>query len=455
VPSPSPGPSPIPAATPARRCAFDVVRRVFERGSFADVAFRVEADRHGLSGRERAFAMQLVYGTVQRRATLDHLAEQLSGRSVEQLDPPVLAALRLGLYQLIYLEGVADHAAVSESVELAKGGRGGHRLVNAVLRRATREAADVLAELDDSNPEGAALLHSHPEWVAKLWWRMLGPEQAVVLMKRDNEAAENAARANTLRATAADVISALAAEGVAARQGGLVPEAVVLDEPYDVHGSALFEQGMLMPQSRASMLVAHVLGPTPGERVLDLCAAPGAKTSQIAALMRDSGSITAVDLDQRRVRAIDNNNRRLGVSIVEARAGDASRPDFGEGYDRVLVDPPCSDLGTLQSRPDVRWRKQPAQVEDLARLQGGILDVGAAAVRPGGRLVYSTCTISEQENHRQITAFLDRHREFSPIDLSAPYPDLVGRAGDGFVQTLPHRDGTDGFFIAAVERTAG
>ena len=361
--------------TAARRCAFEVVRRVFERGAYADRAFRAEADRAQLSGRDRALAMRIAYGTVQRRATLDYLIEQLSGRRPQQLDAEVTAALRLGLYQLVYMEGIAAHAAVSESVELAKsGGGGGHRLVNASLRRATGEARSIVASIGDGSPAEAALAHSHPVWVAELWWRMLGREQALSLMARDNEPAESAVRANTLRASADEVLAALAAEGVRARRDPLAPEAVVLENPYDVHGSSLFERGALMPQSRASMLVARVLDPRPGESVLDLCAAPGAKTAHLAALMGDEGRVVAIDLDPRRARSLAANCQRLGATCVEARSGDATAPDFGGGYDRVLVDPPCSDLGTMQSRPDARWRKSPQQLEALRAIQRRILE---------------------------------------------------------------------------------
>jgi 16S rRNA (cytosine967-C5)-methyltransferase len=426
---------------------------VFEQGAYADRAFRAQADRHDLSPRDRAFAMRLAYGTIQRKATLDWLIERLTGRSVKRLDPPLLAALRLGLYQLGYLAGVPDHAAVDESVELAKRRRrgGGHRLVNAVLRRATGEAHALIESLSDDTPAEAALRHSHPRWMAELWFEMLGREEALALMERNNEPPESAVRANGSRLTAEELVGLLARNGTRARADPLVPEAVVLEQPYDVHGSRLFERGLLSPQSRGSMLVARVLDPQPGERVLDLCAAPGAKTTHIATLMRDEGEVVAVDLDSRRLQAIVSNCRRLGVSAVEVRQGDAREPRFGSGFDRVLVDPPCSDLGTLQSRPDVRWRKRPAQLADLGAMQREILEAGATALRPGGALVYSTCTISERENQEQIAGFLSAHAGFSPIDLSDPYPHL-SPPGSSTLQTLPNRHATDGFFIAALRK---
>jgi 16S rRNA (cytosine967-C5)-methyltransferase len=432
---------------------------VFEDGSYADRAFRAEADRLELTGRDRALAMRLAYGTVQRKATLDFLIERLTGRATSDLDGPVVAALRLGLYQVAYLSAVPDHAAVSESVELAKGDGGrGHRLVNAALRRGTREAAGLIASLSDEDPGSAARAHSHPLWIAELWWESLGREGAIALMQRDNEAAESAVRANTLRVDAPALVEALAAERIPAHVDARLPEAVVLEAPYDLHSSTLFERGLLMPQSRASMTVARALVPAPGERVLDLCAAPGAKTTHLAALMGDEGRVVAVERDPRRARSIEANCKRLGVRSVEVVVGDATEQiaEAGAvGFDRVLVDPPCSDLGTLQSRPDVRWRKKPEQLQALRALQEQVLEAGVAALRPGGRLVYSTCTISPLENELLVDDFLRRHPEFSSSDISPLFPEAVCSDRNNVIQTLPHRHGTDGFFIAALEKSSG
>jgi 16S rRNA (cytosine967-C5)-methyltransferase len=349
------------------------------------------------------------------------------------------------------MSGTPDHAAVSESVELVKAtAPRTHAFVNAVLRRATREGRALVAGLDDSTAAGAALAHSHPAWVAERWFAELGPDEARALMRRDNEAAESAVRANRLRTDVAAVVDRLAQEGVEARDDALVPEAVVLESPYDVHRSSLFEAGLVMPQSRGSMLVARAVDPRPGERVLDLCAGPGAKTTHLAALMNGQGEVVAVEADPARAEAIEENARRLGAESVRVVVGDAAEPAFGEGYDRVLVDPPCSDLGTLQSRPDARWRKAPEQVEQLRGLQRRILEAAAAAVRAGGRLVYSTCTIGAPENERQMHDFLADNPNFRTCDLHAWQPKLVASV-PGFLQTLPHRDGTDGFFVAALE----
>jgi 16S rRNA (cytosine967-C5)-methyltransferase len=422
--------------TPARVCAFRVLQRTFGEGAYADRAFRAEADSAGLDARDRAFAQRLTYGAIQNRRTLDYVIVSLSSRGIESIDLPLLNALRLGIYQVALLDSVPDHAAVDQTVDLAKHhGRGGHRLVNAVMRRATREAGELIAQLTDNTPADAAVRHSHPEWVVRMWWEAIGPAETVALLERDNGPAENAVRVNELLVTASEVADELAGQGVESRAAEDLPEGLVLTGQFDAHGSKLFEKGAIMPQSRASMLVARTLGPQPGDRVLDLCAAPGAKTTHIAALLGNEGEVVAVEKHGGRAKALGENCERMGVTCVTVREADAADAD-GE-FDRVLLDPPCSDLGTLQSRPDVRWKKDEDTVTRVAAEQAGMLDAAAERVRPGGTLVYSTCTISPEENERQIERFLERRSDFR---------------SDSQTQLLPHRHGTDGFFLARMVR---
>ncbi len=426
--------APSSGVSPARACAFTVIRRVFERGAYADRALAAEAA--GLGARDRALATRLAYGTVQRRATLDHVARALVGRNLESLDPPVLAALRLGLFQILLLAGVADHAAVNESVELAKGAHGGgFKLVNAVLRRATREGQAILDGLDDSSPEGAAILHSVPEWLARLWWSELGSVQARALLTRVNEPPESSVRVNRLVATPEQVLARL---GVDARPAEEIPEGLVLDGPFDAYGSELWQSGAIMPQSRASMLVARILAPEPGERVLDLCAAPGAKTTHLAALMDGAGEVVAVDRNARRADSLRQTCARMHATCVRVEHGDAAVARTDAPFDRVLVDPPCSGLGTLQSRPDIRWRSSPGDLATLSAIQTAILAAGAAATAPGGVLVYSVCTITRAEGEGVIGGFLAGH------------PDFVLERRR---QLMPQLERTDGFFIARLRRS--
>jgi 16S rRNA (cytosine967-C5)-methyltransferase len=423
-----------PSRATARAAAFAVVRRVFEQGAYADRALHGEAA--ALDPRERALATALAYGTIQRRATLDHVASSLSSRKLERLDPPVLAALRLGLFQLLFLTGIPEHAAVNESVALVKSThRSAAPLVNAVLRRAAREGPALLAPLRDDTPAAAAVKHSVPRWLAEQWWAELGADEARALLAHVNEPAESAVRVNELVATRGEVMSRLPVAAAPARD---LPEGLVLGGPFDAHGSALFAEGAIMPQSRGSMLVARALAPQPGERVLDLCAAPGAKATHLAALIGDRGEVVAVERHPGRAAALERTAQRMHARSIRVQRADASEHRGDERFDRVLVDPPCSGLGTLQSRPDLRWRVTPDSIRDLAALQLRILTAAAASTALGGTLVYSVCTISRAESESVIEAFLGSHPDFA---ASAPNRQL-----------LPHRDGTDGFFIAQLHR---
>jgi 16S rRNA (cytosine967-C5)-methyltransferase len=417
--------APSPSVTPARQAAFTVLRRVTEQGAYADRALHAEA--RDLMGRERAFARQLAFGTVQRLRTLDHHIAVLA-RPVHKLDPAVAAALRLGLFQLLFLDGVPDHAAVTESVELAKSEgdhRGGHRLVNAVLRRAARERPGLPG---DATPADAAIHHSQPDWLVEAWWQQFGPEEARALLASTNRPAELALRANTLVTDRASLAAALP---VPTRPADELPdEGLVVEGPFDAHGHPLFAVGAYQPQSRASMLVAPALDPQPGERVLDLCAAPGGKTTHLAARMGDRGTIVSVERHQGRARALARTANRLRASSVQVTVADAEHVDYGAAFDRVLVDPPCSGLGTLQGHPDLRWRMTPERIEELAAIQLAILERGLAALRPGGTLVYSTCTLTERENEDVLRA--------------------AGAQPASLRRILPHRDGTEGFTIAVV-----
>ena len=448
--------------TPPRRAAFEVLRRVFEEGAWADRALPAALRRHEVSARDRGLAQRLAYGSVQRRGTSDYLAARFAERSPDRLDDPVIAALRLGFYELLFSDA-ARHAVVDQAVELAKSsprGRRGAGLVNALLRRGASEGQAVLDELGDSEPGPAAARHSYPPWLAELWWEELGRETALSVIEAGNRPAETALRANELRASRDEVIAELRAGGAHAEPAPGPPpldasESILIEGPLGEAGGAALGSGRAVGQSRASVAAVALLDPEPGERVLDLCAGPGLKTTQIAARMRNDGAIRSVELRPERAAQVGELAGRLGATIVEPVEADATAGDLGEGYDRVLVDPPCSDLGTLASRPDARWGKQPGDPERLAELQRAILARGAEALRPGGSLVYSTCTISARENEDVVASVLAEHDErleLSADPLGEAYPEVASARDRRFLQTRPDRDGTDGFFIARLRR---
>ena len=399
--------------SPARRAAYEVVRRVFEDDAYADRALRSATE--GLDERERSFARRLAYGTVQRVRTLDHAIDVLGKRPVRKLDPPVRASLRLGAYQLGYLD-VAAHAAANESVELVRAARLERAVpfTNAVMRR----LAAGIAPLLESLPEGP-LRHSYPDWISDVWLRDLGEAEALALMRAQNEAPET-------------VVRAVRGE--------------VDGEPTDVPGAFRVErvderalaEGRVWPQSRASQLAALVLGSRDGERVLDSCAAPGGKATMLR------GDVTAVEVNESRASELEENVRRLGatnVTVVRADATDL--PAELDGFDRALVDAPCSGLGVLARRPDLRWRARP-----LPELELALLREAAGRVRPGGTIVYSVCTINADENEAVV------HASGLEADgtLAEEWPQFRHPRRPEFLLTLPHLHGTSGFFIARLRR---
>jgi len=403
---------------PARTAAFHVLRRVFEEGAYADRALRSAVD--GLDERDRALARQLAFGTVQRARTLDHAIETLGKRPVDRLDSPVRSALRLGAYQLTYLDGVPRYAAVNESVELVRGA-GLERAVaftNAVLRRLADGARALVESLPESTAAEAALRHSYPDWVAETWWRDLGREEALALMRAQNEPAETA-----VRLVRGEI------------DGTPDPEIAGAWRVERVDESALAE-GRIWPQSRGSQLAGLAVGARAGERTLDLCAAPGGKATMLA------GEVVAVESNEARARELEENARLLGatnVRVVHADGRDLPR-DL-TGFDRALVDAPCSGLGVLAARPDLRWRAEP-----LPELQLELLRAAAARVRQGGTVLYSVCTVNADESEAVVDA---SGLEVDPT-LASEWPQFRDARRPEFLQTLPHVHGTSGFFIARV-----
>jgi 16S rRNA (cytosine967-C5)-methyltransferase len=401
----------------ARQAAYQIVVRVFEDDAYADRVLRAATAR--LDSRDRALAQRLAYGTVQRVRTLDHAIEQLGKRPVRKLDPPVRAALRLGAYQLGFSD-VPIHAAVNETVELVRAA-GLERAVaftNAVMRRLTAGLEQLLATLPEDTPAAAALKHSYPDWVAELWWRELGPEQALALMRAQNEPPERVVRVNRHK------------DGhVEGRRDPELPDALHVDRIDE----AALAAGLIWPQSRGSQLAGLVVGARPGERTLDLCAAPGGKATQL------EGDIVAVELHPGRARELEENCRLLGADNVAVVNADATKlPEELTGFDHVLVDAPCSGLGVLAGRPDLRWRARP-----LPDLQLELLRVATERVKPGGTVVYSVCTINSEENEAVVDASGVRVEP-----LGDEWPQFRHPHRPECLLTLPHVHGTTGFFIA-------
>jgi 16S rRNA (cytosine967-C5)-methyltransferase len=401
----------------ARQAAYQVVLRVFEDDAYADRVLRGATKE--LDSRDHALAQRLAFGTVQRQRTVDHAIDKLGKRPVRKLDPPVRAALRLGAYQLGYTD-VPPHAAVNETVELVRSARLERAVpfTNAVMRRLSEGIAPLLAALPEDNPNAAALKHSYPDWVAELWWEELGPDDALALMRAQNEPPERVVRLNR-------------------RKPGQVEGRPDRDLPDALHVERVDEEalraGLIWPQSRGSQLAGLVVGSQPGERTLDLCAAPGGKATQL------EGEVVAVELHPGRARELEENCRLLGADNITVVNADATKlPSELTGFDRVLVDAPCSGLGVLAARPDLRWRSRP-----LPELQTELLRVAAERVKPGGTIVYSVCTLNPEENE----AIVDESG-LQVETLGEEWPQFRHPKRSEFLLTQPQVHGTAGFFIA-------
>ena len=432
------------AATPSRVVALRVASRVRE-GAFCDRAFASEALRSGLDPRARAFAQVLAYGTVQRRRTLDWVIDTAADR-VGGIEIAVRDVLRLGAYELCYLDGVPERASVNEAVNAVralpgaskrKAARGG--LVNAILRRVAQDGRALVEALTDDDATQAALKHSVPDEVSQGLFDALGALDARGVLAAANAPAESALRWNPLRGPRTSLEAHLPAGWT---RDTLIPEAFVLSTSIAFEESEAWAKGLAVPQSRASMLPARVLAPQRGERILDLCAAPGAKTTHLAALSANGAHITAVELHPSRARALAALAHRLAAR-VEIIVGDARTVPLDGLFDAVLVDAPCSGLGVLSAKPDARWRAR--DIAELTALQTALVQRAVELTRPGGRVVYSTCTLTTEENDGVI-----RGAGLTTCDLSSEFPGLEHPTLPGALLALPHRFGSDGFFIAKV-----
>ena len=437
----------------ARRRAYDILYRVEVEQAYASVLLAAIPDS-SLSREDRALAQEIVLGVLRWQRTLDYFIERDTGRSIERLDLPVVIALRMGLYQIRHLARIPRSAAVNDSVNLAKRARvsSAAGLVNAVLRKAAAHPSEIRADDIADSLERASVELSHPAWMLGRWRMMLGEEGTRRLALANNSPSPTAFRVNLLRASVDERLANLKGQDVTTRESEIAAGAFVLESGSGAIVNQAARQGLIYIQDEASQLVSILLDPRPGHRVLDLCAAPGSKTSHIAALADNKATIIACDLYHHRLATVIATCRRLGISSIDAITLDATCAlPFGErpAFDRVLVDAPCSGTGTLRGNPEIKSRLLPDDITRLADLQLDILRQAAGTVAFGGRLVYSTCSIEREENEEVIRRFLERSPTFHVIKPKAR-ADLI--TDEGFVRTYPHRHGTDGFFAAVLEK---
>ena len=457
--SAKPANSAKPAISPARRAAFDTLRRVEAEGAYSSplVAALSESD---LSREDRALAQEITLGVLRWQKSLDYCIERYSRRKAASLDLPVLIALRMGLYQLRHLTRIPASAAVNESVNIVKRSRArsAHGFVNAVLRNAARHLEDAAGEGIDTEMERVAVELSHPRWLIERWAARLGAAEARELAAANNRHPQTALRVNTLATTESDTsesdaLRLLESRGVTLLRSSYVPGAFVVESGPASEVQQAVARGLIYLQDEASQLVSQLLDAKSGERVLDLCAAPGSKSSHLAALTENGALIVACDIHQHRLAQLAATCNRLGAHSVSPVVLDATGelPFLAQArrFDRVLIDAPCSGTGTLRRNPEIKWRLAPDGPARLAEVQLSLLNRATQVIGKGGRLVYSTCSIEVEENESVINRFIDDGAPFRVIQPDA-HADLI--TAEGFVRTFPHRHDTDGFFAAVLER---
>ena len=442
-----------------RKTATDILVKVDTRGAYADLLMDQALGGAGLDHRDRALLTELVYGTLRWRGRLDAELRARISRPLEKTDPFLRNLLRLSLYQLQFLDRIPDYAVINEAVELAKS-RGHVRFgafVNAVLRSALRDRSELVGP-DPKAASSVAIADywSHPVWLVDKWREMFDAEETIALLKANNEPAPLVLRTNRLKETSEDLINLFHREGIDAFQAPWSPQGVILQSRSPVSLLPGLTAGRFQVQSEASQLVAHLLSPQPGERVLDACAAPGGKTTHIAELMGDEGVVMATDKSDAGLKKIIENVQRLGLRAIETLAADFDKPlpsVLQKTFDRILVDAPCAGLGTLRSHPEIKWQRGQQDIERLERLQRRILGRAATLLKAGGVLVYSTCTLTHEENEDVVQNFLAGHPDFV-LDNAADYLPVQARsmAHGRYFLALPHRHNTDGFFAARMRK---
>jgi len=421
-----------------RRTAYFTLMDVETKQAYSNLSL----NHHIISGNPDApaFVRELVYGVLENKIFLDYIIEQYIKTPVHKMKSSDLTVLRMGIYQLKYLDGVPDYAAVNESVDLAKRFcRGKEGFINGVLRSFLRAGKEV--ELPDRTKDEVkylALKYSYEPWIVELWLEQFAVDFVEELLAAGNLTPDLVIRVNFLKTTRDDVKKRIIAKGFKAEDGLLCEEALHV-EGRGLLGGKLYNSGMFSVQDESSMLAVNMLDPQPDETIIDVCAAPGGKTLAIAEKMRNRGTISAWDIYKRKLSIIDKEAKRLGISIVTTRSWDATRVDSSmiEKADRVLVDAPCSGLGVVRRKPEIKYKKRSSDIDELPRKQLAILSASSKYLKPGGILVYSTCTISPYENQQVVKDFLKKNPGFSKLEE---------------LQLLPNINNTDGFFICKMKK---
>ncbi|MGE7020498.1 16S rRNA (cytosine(967)-C(5))-methyltransferase RsmB [Solibacillus cecembensis] len=432
-----------------RDAALTILLTVDKSQAYSNLLLHQTIEKYKIDAKDRGLLTELTYGTLQHKLTLDYYLEPFIRGKV---DIWVRWLLRMSLYQMHYLTRIPAHAAVNEAVEIAK--RRGHQgiasMVNGILRSILREGVRS-TDLITGDNERLAIETSHPQWIVDRWVESYGFDVTREMLQENNIAPLQTVRVNTTKATVEQVLTTLEREGVKARRSKYMPECIHLESGQAARTGA-FRNGLITIQDESSMIPATVLNPQPGMKVLDMCAAPGGKTTHLAEKMQNEGLILATDLHSKKLDLIDENTTRLGLDIVQTAPLDGRKAAGilpAESYDAILVDAPCSGLGVMRRKPDIKYTKREEDLESLQSIQLAILENAVQLLKTDGRLVYSTCTVDRRENEGTVNAFLAAHPEMEAVRLENLPAQLEAKQHDGMLQVFPQDIGSDGFFVAA------
>jgi len=444
-----------------RQLASDILAKVDTRKAYADILLDQALKATTLNERDRALLTELTYGTLRWRGNIDGQLSRYLRQPLAKTDPLIRNLLRVSVYQLRFLNKIPDYAAVDEAVELARNHSGGKSagFVNAVLRNFLRGKDRVIGLAPKAESvAGLAVTYSHPEWLVKRWIDEFGAEAAKTLMRANNERATLVLRVNYLKCTKEKLLDRFLEAGIKAEATQWSPQGISVLSGPAVDKLPGFAEGYFQIQGEASQLVTYLVSPLSGERILDACAAPGGKSTHVGEFMKDEGELVAIDISARGIAKIRENAARLGLKSLRVLSADASAEladKFRKPYDRVLVDAPCSGLGTLRGHPEIKWHRDENDIRRLSRLQSKILSRVAGYLKPGGVLVYATCTLSREENEEIVESFLAHHKEFELEDAARYLPgQATHMVREKYFVALPHRDNTDGFFAARMRKVS-
>ena len=431
-----------------REVALDALTACEKQGAWSDGYLKKAIGSARLDSRDAALCTRLCFGVLQNRMLLDYYLAQCSSTKPEKMETGVRNALRLGAYQLLMMDRVPDHAAVSQSVDLARRSSRNPRvpgLANAVLRALLRRRETLTA------PEALSLRYSHPQWLVDAFQARLGHETAQ-LLEADNGQPPICVQVNTVKTHIQALQHSLEKEGARTRVHPWLPNCLLLEGTGNLEQLSAYREGLFYVQDAAARLAVLAAAPEPGMRVLDACAAPGGKSFAAAIAMGNQGSILSCDIHPHKIQLIQAGASRLGLDCINSQQLDAKEcnVELLDSFDLVIADVPCSGLGIIRKKPDIRY-KDPAPLVRLPQIQGAILENVSRYVRPGGTLLYATCTLLERENEAVVQDFIDRHDDFTLIPLQLPGP-FLSTGGHGMVTCWPHRHDTDGFFFAKLRR---